>query len=228
MALMKLKIVAYGDARYTRPVASNGTYTAQINPEQFSHSHSVVYNDAPSTDTAGTTTKYSTIAPETVSFTFYLDGTGVLADLAPPGQGTVSEAVTRFKRVAYCYNGEIHSPNYLQLVWGDFSLKCRLASLEVEYTLFNADGLPLRAKLTPRFEQFLDPCDLARQSAKSSPDMTHVRTVVAGDTLPLMCQRIYGDSAHYLRVADHNGLRDFRQLQPGQQIAFPPLTGSAA
>ncbi len=57
----------------------------------------------------------------------------------------------------------------------------------------------------------------------SSPDLTHVRTVQAGDTLPLLCTSIYGSARHYLLVARHNGLDDFRQLQPGQQLQFPPL-----
>jgi nucleoid-associated protein YgaU len=53
--------------------------------------------------------------------------------------------------------------------------------------------------------------------------MTHRRTVVAGDTLPLMCFQIYQDSTRYLDVARHNKLNDFRNLEPGQQIFFPPL-----
>ncbi|NOY83787.1 MAG: hypothetical protein GXO96_02990 [Nitrospirae bacterium] len=58
---------------------------------------------------------------------------------------------------------------------------------------------------------------------KSSPDLTHVRLVKSGDTLPLMSKEIYGTSVHYLRVAQVNGLDDFRNLVPGQEIFFPPL-----
>jgi nucleoid-associated protein YgaU len=227
MATMKLNIFAYADPGFTRSI-SHGTYAAQINPESFSHTHSVGYNPALSTDTAGATTKYNSIAPEKLSFSFYLDGTGVVSDPGPPGGAPVPQAVARFKQVAYRYNGEIHSPNYLMLVWGKFVFKCRLTALDVEYTLFDARGIPLRAKLTPSFEQFLDPSDLAKLSAKSSPDMTHLREVVAGDSLPLMCQHIYGDSSHYLMVASVNGLLDFRNLRPGQTIAFPPLTRRTA
>jgi nucleoid-associated protein YgaU len=223
MATMKLSITAFSDPGYNAPILARGVYFAQINPETFTHSHSVEYNPASSTDTAGATTKYHTIAPETLTFSFHVDGTGVVSDLAPSGAALVPLEVARFKQVAYRYNGEIHSPNYLLLVWGSFLFKCRLTGLEVEYLLFDAQGIPLRAKLTPRFQQFLDPSDLAKLSAKSSPDMTHVRVVAPADSLPLMCQRIYGDSRHYLRVADYNGLIDFRNLRPGQAIAFPPL-----
>ena len=67
---------------------------------------------------------------------------------------------------------------------------------------------------------------IAREAAKSSPDLSHVRVVVAGDTLPLLCNDIYGSPQHYLKVAADNGLDDFRQLIPGQRIVFAPLDGA--
>lgn len=217
MALQKLTITAYSDAKYAAEV---GSYGLQINPENYTHNHSTGYNPAKSTDTAGTTTKYDTIEPETLSFSFHLDGTGVVSDLK------LSDSIKQFKKLAYGYNGDIHSPNYLLLVWGSLSFKCRLTKLDVEYTLFDPDGMPLRAKLTPSFQQFLSPDDLAKLSRKNSPDMTHLRYAAAGDNLPSMCQRIYGNSRHYLMVANQNGLTDFRDLQPGQPIVFPPLNPS--
>ena len=57
---------------------------------------------------------------------------------------------------------------------------------------------------------------------KSSPDLTHLREVGAGDTLPLMANRIYGNSADYIKVAKYNNLKAFRQLIPGQKLFFPP------
>jgi len=228
MTTMKLIMVAFSDPAYTMPLLLTGTYIAQINPETFTHGHSLDYTTVAATDTAGATTKYNTTNPETVSFSFYLDGTGVVTDLGILSAAIVPLAVARFKQVAYSYNGDIHSPNYLLLVWGSFLFKCRLTDLQIEYTLFNVLGIPLRAKLTPSFTQFLDPCDLSKIAAKNSPDMTHLRQVAVGDTLPLMCHRIYGDSRHYLMVANHNGLRHFRDLRPGQSIAFPPLPGDAA
>ena len=44
-----------------------------------------------------------------------------------------------------------------------------------------------------------------------------------GDTLPLLCDRIYSDPSYYPDVARFNNLSDFRRLQPGQRLHFPPL-----
>ena len=58
---------------------------------------------------------------------------------------------------------------------------------------------------------------------KSSPDVTHVRTVREGDTLPLLCWEVYGSSTPYPRVAAFNRLGGFRDLVVGSQLVFPPL-----
>jgi nucleoid-associated protein YgaU len=51
--------------------------------------------------------------------------------------------------------------------------------------------------------------------------------VKTGDTLPLMCYRIYGDTRYYLQVAAINGMGNFRKLIPGTEILFPPINKTA-
>jgi hypothetical protein len=223
--LTKLRIDAFADPEYLKPVADPGArasgplgYSLQINPETYKHQHSTSYQIESTTDTAGPTSKFVTMEPETVSFEFFLDGTGVI-----PGVTSVRDEIAIFKQVVYDYNGDIHSPNYLLLSWAGSVFKCRLTSLNIEYTLFAPSGSPLRARVDVSFQEYLSPDELAKRARKSSPDLTHVRTVLAGDTLPLMCFRIYGDSRWYPQVAAHNGLRDFRALVPGSRLTFPPL-----
>ena len=60
------------------------------------------------------------------------------------------------------------------------------------------------------------------EAGKNSSDLTHIRVVQAGDNLPLMCFRIYGDSSFYIKVAKFNKLNDFRDIKPGDHITFPP------
>jgi len=43
-----------------------------------------------------------------------------------------------------------------------------------------------------------------------------------GDTLPAMCDRLYGDSKYYIAVAAANGLTSFRDIKPGTPLVFPP------
>ena len=217
MTLKKLAIVAYADSGFTQNV---GTYTLQLNPETYRQTHTTQYTKNDSTDAAGVTTKFYTLDPQKLSFEFYLDATGV----AQPAIASVADEIASFKTVAYSYNGTIHSPNYLEIVWGSGAqFYCRLTSLDIDYLLFRSDGTPLRAKLNVAFEQYLSPNQIEQSANKSSPDLTHARVVVAGDTLPAMCDKIYGDSKYYLGVAARNGLSHFRKLTPGHTLYFPPL-----
>jgi nucleoid-associated protein YgaU len=41
--------------------------------------------------------------------------------------------------------------------------------------------------------------------------------------LPLLCNRIYNDPSYYREVARINNLSNFRNLEPGLILRFPPL-----
>lgn len=95
--------------------------------------------------------------------------------------------------------------------------------MTVDNTLFTSSGEPLRAKLQLEFDSFMTNEEEALRANRSSPDMSHLVEVRAGDTLPLLCYRIYRDSSYYLDVARHNNITDFRNLEPGSKLHFPPL-----
>ena len=60
-------------------------------------------------------------------------------------------------------------------------------------------------------------------AGKSSPDLTHSRTVKAGDNLSMMSRNIYKDSSYYLELARTNNLNSVFDIKPGDQIFFPPI-----
>jgi len=215
--LEKMMIMAYAKPNFSQQVGS--TFNVLVNPEKYTHSHSVSYNKETGQGSPGTSIKFEKVDPEKVSFELVFDATGVI----PGSSSPIQSQIDSFKELVYNYNGEIHSTNYLKLSWGTLLFKCRLTSLEVTYTLFKPDGTPLRAKANASFEEYTDANTIAKEANKSSPDLTHMRTVRSGDTLPLMCYRIYGDSKYYLHVAEANDLSDFRELKPGQTLLFPPL-----
>ena len=166
------------------------------------------------------------------------DGSGVDVDAfggtnldvsaaGPARRRSVGDQVKAFLRTCYDVRSDTHEPARLRLTWDKGVLganfECRLQSVDVHYTSFDRDGSPLRAELSAVFVEAVDPSKKAAMARLSSPDLTHRRVVVAGDTLPLLCDEIYGSAAHYLRVAEVNGLDDFRMLKPGQELSFPPF-----
>ena len=137
-------------------------------------------------------------------------------------QGGVYAYIDKFRTIVSSYNGNIHRPNFLRISWNLLIFRCVCTSFDVKYTLFKPDGSPLRAEITLSLTGSEDFSTKAKKAANNSPDLTHHRIFLAGDSLPLMCYRIYGDSSYYLDVARKNKLNNIYDIKPGTAIYFYP------
>ncbi len=219
-----MEIKAYSNDKYSG--APTASCTVQINPASYTHEHEVNYNDQQPLGSPGTTLWFKGVPPEKVSFEIYFDATGAISAssaAAASKPASVKDQIEEFKAVCFTYKGSIHQPNYLLLSWGTLVFKCKLISLSISYTLFKNDGTPLRAKLSVSFKEALDANFIAKEANNQSPDLTHYIQVKQGDTLPLLCYSIYGDSSYYMEVAHHNQILNFRNLEPGTELYFPPI-----
>jgi LysM repeat protein len=229
MKLKKLTIKAY-KAR-SRSLADHiDTFEAMFNPASFSQKYEIEYGKNQGLNSTNKRVDYARSKPRELNLKLVLDGTGVeeMGILTLGTQQTVADRVKKFIDLTFRMNGDIHEPNFLLVEWGGkedggLIFSCRLSSVNVTYTSFNRDGSPLRAELDVTLLSDLAVKKRMALENKSSPDLTHYRVVKAGDTLPLLTKEIYGSSSYYLRVAQANGLEDFRNLTPGQELFFPPL-----
>jgi hypothetical protein len=226
--LERMKITAFQDSDFQKKA---GEFMVYINPEKYSHTYQITYNDVQAQGSSGGSPDFNKTPSETVEFELVFDGTGVVpsptAGVPPASSDGIAKQIDAFKKLVFTFNGNIHSPNFLELAWGKLLFRCRLSKLTINYTLFKPDGSPLRARANASFTGYNDEETLALMANKTSPDLSHILTVRAGDILPLMCFDVYGSSAYYPQVARVNGLTEFRQLTPGTQLLFPPL-GAAA
>lgn len=223
--LEKMLILAFSDSEK----AENGglkeaddVFEALINPESYSLSYKLKFSEsAQGQGTSGQQLKYEYTEPEEISFDFLFDNTGII-DGKP--RASIADDLKRFKEVVVDYKGDAHEPRHFKLVWGENSIfKGRVTELTINYKLFRPDGTPIRAVATVRFKSSIEEQKRAAREDRTSPDLTHARKVKAGDTLPLMCHKIYGDPKYYLQVAAANGLSNFRKLEPGTNLFFPPI-----
>ena len=226
--LEKMLILAFSDSEK----AENGglkeaddVFEALINPEGYSLSYKLKFSEGgQGQGTSGQQLKYEYTEPEEISFEFLFDNTGII-DGKP--RASVADDLKRFKEVVIDYKGDAHEPRHFKLVWGENSIfKGRVTELSVNYKLFRPDGTPIRATAVVKFRSSIEEQIRAARENNSSPDLTHIRKVKAGDTLPLMCYKIYGDPMYYIQVAETNGINNFRLLKPGTDIFFPPIEKS--
>ncbi len=193
-----------------------------VNPEKYDHSFAISYSDQAPVGKSEVTTKFDKAEPETLKIRTLLDCTGALGG-DDAGTTDVKTQLKNLSDIVYKYAGDQHEPNPVQILWGSQIFIGRLTSLKVDNTLFKASGEPLRAMLDLEFKSYVSSEEEALRANRSSPDMSHLVEIRAGDTLPLLCYRIYRDSSYYLEVARHNKLTDFRDLEPGSKLHFPPL-----
>ncbi len=214
--LEKLRIQAFATPDYSDN--SSAEFAAYVNPGEITLAYEVEYDAAQGSGTTNSRMEFKKMKPGDLSLSFFIDGTG-----ASGHQADVQAEVEKFQAVTG-YNGDIHRPNYLKVMWGTLQIKrCVLKSASIAYKLFRPDGVPLRAVITAVFSDNSDDQTRVATAQDQSPDLTHRRIVKAGDRLPALCNQIYGDPRLYLRVAEANGLDDFRHIAPGSELYFPPL-----
>ena len=214
--LKKMLIEAFKKPDYSGSAAES--FEVMFNPNTYSQKYEVEYHDRQGQGDTGSPQIFGKIKPQEYTFDFVVDGTGVAAD-----EADVHERVETFLKVTGKHDGEIHRPMYLKLSWGTLLSKCVLKSAEVTYTLFKPDGHPLRAKIKATFSENVEDTLRVAEERKSSPDLTHVHEVQAGEHLSLLAHRYYGDASRYYQVAEFNGLTSYRHLSTGQKLRFPPI-----
>lgn len=215
--LEKLRIEAYTTEDY-QDDPPLFVFKAYINPKEITLGYEIEYDEKQGAGTTNSRMEFKKTKPGDLSLTFFIDGTGA--------NGTkidVQEKITELQLVTG-YNGDIHRTNYLKVAWGTMQVKrCILKSLSIVYKMFKPNGEPLRAQVTANFTDNSDDETRIALSRNKSPDLTHVRTIKASDTLPRICYEIYGDSKYYIDIARINKISNFRKLVAGGQLVFPPL-----
>ncbi len=214
--LEKLTIQAYAKADYSGVPLSE--FRAYINPDEITLAYEMEYDSAQGAGTTNSRMDFKQVKPGDLSLNFFLDGTG-----ANGHKIDVQEQVEAFQTTTG-YNGDIHRPNYLIVAWGSLSVRrCVLKSASISYKVFKASGEPLRAVISATFSDNSDDQTRVAIAQDESPDLTHTRIFKAGDSLPRLCQQIYGNAVLYAQVAKHNQLNQFRNIAPGTPLVFPPL-----
>lgn len=221
--------------------APEDSYVVQVNPSSYTIQQTIQYAQTQAQGTKGDAGNFSKSPPREMSFTFLFDATGVVPPPPNPLSGVpiagaiaaalssedyvIADEIEKFNHVVYDYAGEIHRPRRILMLWGALGFSCVLTEISFDFKLFRPDGTPLRATATCTFREAVPDSQRVLEEANSSPDLTHLRQVKDGDRLPLMAHEVYGDARHYLALARHNGLVNFRKLRPGTDLELPRLEG---
>ncbi|MFI6151190.1 LysM peptidoglycan-binding domain-containing protein [Kitasatospora sp. NPDC051170] len=114
---------------------------------------------------------------------------------------------------------------WIRLDWGTStttSFNGVLSSLSVTYSLFDVDGNPLRATCSLSIDEAsVDPA--GQNPTSGSPEARSTHRVIAGDSLPLLAWRAYGDATAWRTIAEANDIDDPMVLAPGAELIVPGI-----
>ncbi len=204
----------------TTGLPNNIPFLAMFNPENLSITESLKWSRDEPAANAGAEALYQGTEPRSFTVELTLDGTGVNTNGV---KIPVTAQVLLFRAATSIVDSTDHHPPLLIVQYGLFICKCVMTSSTVNYTMFDLAGLPIRAKLTASFTERTPKSLGGLLSMLSSPDMTHRVEVKEYDLLPLLTHNIYKNQHYYLQVAKVNKLKNFRKLEAGTVLSFPPI-----
>lgn len=200
-------------------------FTTPINPESFTKNYKVELDTKRGHGQSSTNPQYKSSAPQELRIEFILDGTKTLEGYTDEyNKLDVHDQLKKLLTCVYDINQETHRPRFLNVQWGsEINFNCVLSSLDINHTLFNPNGSPLRVKINAAFIHYVSPEERAKSKENKSPDLTHYKKVKGGDRLDLLTYGVYNTPAYFLQVGKINALTSVRRLTPGTEIYLPPL-----
>jgi hypothetical protein len=225
--LEKLLIRSFANRDFSGEDTSR-MFSTPINPESFTKNFKVGVDAQRGHGSPGTEVKYKSTAPEELKIEFVLDGTKTMEGYGGDNKEYINKPVQLqvqdFLKCTYDMVSKTHRPPFLIVFWGsEIDFRCVLSNADINYTLFEPDGKPLRAKITATFLKHKSREELIEEKKTSSPDLTHYRQVKQGDRLDSMAYNIYNESKYFLQVGKINTLTTIRSVKPGAELYFPPF-----
>lgn len=114
-------------------------------------------------------------------------------------------------------------PPWVTFNWGDLhSFPAVVSNVELRFTYFSSNGVPLRADMHLELRQFEPSRAFGPQNPTSgTPEPHRVHRVQPGETLDRISARYFGDPTRWRELASLNGVEDPLTVRPGTLLNVP-------
>jgi hypothetical protein len=111
------------------------------------------------------------------------------------------------------------SPPPVAFSWGRLYFKAVITNMTQRFTLFKADGTPLRCVVDISLEQMLDDANLSAQvsGAQSGQPAQNTVTATQGDRIDHVAARGTGSASNHRAVAERSNVNNPAKVRNGQQ-----------
>ncbi|HEX2196664.1 MAG TPA: peptidase M23, partial [Actinomycetota bacterium] len=112
-------------------------------------------------------------------------------------------------------------PPRVRFGWDRVHFEGYVKDVGIEYQLFHPDGRPIRATCQVTMQK-VAPKPARQNPTSGTPAIHRTIDVVAGDSLPGIAYKEYGDPARWRALAILNAIDDPMRLRPGARLLVPP------
>jgi hypothetical protein len=187
-----------------------------FNPSEYSIEDSASYQETAPPGLSNPITQFvngnAMVLSMDLFFDTYTDG----------GGEDVSERTRQLTDLLHI-DGELHAPPPVRFTWGVLLFQAIIDKISQRFTMFRADGTPVRATLSVTFTQYKTIQEQLQEPRRNSADKTKRRMVQGPDDLWLLAYKEYGDVAHWRHIARANRIDDPRKIVSGAVLVLPPL-----
>ena len=196
-----------------------------FNPSELTMTKSASWNAAESKGGNAPTLKFSAGQSGTLALSLTLDTTEDGTDVTEHTNKLLKLVQVDPALPSSDKNRNKARPPWVTFHWGSLhSFKAVVERLQLKFTYFAADGMPLRAKADLTLKQYEDEKTKPLQNPTShTPSLQTVHRLVHGETLDRVAAKHYADSTRWRLIAEANGIVDPLTLAPGTLLVVPEL-----
>ena len=207
------------DRKSLQPGPPRGRIEFQFNPKELSLSKSAKWNrQSQKGSKKSDVPQFTGADPSKISLEMFLDASDRQDDRVVK---TVEQLFACCVPTDESHQKKKGSPPWVIFHWGAItSFTAYVSSVTVKYTLFTAGGLPIRGTATVNIEEIAGEQKGQNPTSGGLAART-VHTVVAGDSLPSIAWREYGDPTLWRSIAERNGIDDPMRLPAGTVLLIP-------
>lgn len=227
--LVPARIVKVNDA--LKPVYDGSEVKCMFNPYEYTLSKSNSFKEQQAANGENSPpAELSKAGAQTLKLSIHFDTYGPARDSIYGTEKDVSKITDKlwdFMKVTTESQPDQNDKKHVPMVafhWGVFFFVSYITNMTQKFTLFDKNGIPVRAKVDITFTQYRDIEDrhaMPQNPTSGGGPVNRVHQVVAGDRLDLIANQVYRDATKWRYIADYNNLTNPSELTPGQMLVIP-------
>ena len=203
---------------------SENPFKVMFNPGEYNLSRGVNYAEKKIPGLEGPVFQYLSGESETLDLTLIFD-TYEPPSLQNGGKEGGTDVTKQTKSLSFLLRirGNLHRPPLVTFTWGTLQFDGIVTKIDESYTMFLANGMPVRAKIKLTLQSYYDAKKGKMKSPFESPDRTKIYTLKEGEQLWSCAWEEYKDPEMWRVIAAANGIMNPLKVRPGQNLKLPAL-----